>query len=182
MDIYYVVEYKGRFAFIKPFFANNHDLIFSQTFLTPTMIIGIENKLFPNNKKGYRTENKFIERHRISCTNFSKQDDVIQSIDYKKGNIIERGYMVNPTLYLAFNSKEIAEIAATTDLSLTHNECLMHPFNEIPYEMTSEEFDALKGSELLFDNGDHEDSILVGNNRMGDNERLYGVLVGNPMK
>jgi hypothetical protein len=43
----YVVKYTGPFGFIKPWTAVRDDLTFSQQFLTPSMIAGIERKLFP---------------------------------------------------------------------------------------------------------------------------------------
>lgn len=181
MGTYYVVEYIGRFAFIKPFFANSHELIYSQQFLTLTIIVGIENMLFPNNKKGCKSENKFIERHKLRCTNFSKQQEEVRSPNHKRKSIIKKGYMVNPTLYLAFNCKEAAEFASTQSISLTQNECLVYPTSNSPYQMTEKEFDELKGGELLFDDGQHEDSILVGTNRLKGGEKMYGVFVGEPI-
>ena len=43
----YVVTYKGAFAYIKPWTAVRDGETFSQQFLTPSIIEGIEKKLFP---------------------------------------------------------------------------------------------------------------------------------------
>lgn len=45
--IMYVVTYTGKFGFIKPWTAVRDGETFSQQFLTPSMIEGIEKKLFP---------------------------------------------------------------------------------------------------------------------------------------
>lgn len=43
----YVVKYTGVFGFIKPWTAVRDSLTYSQQFLTPSIIEGIEKKLFP---------------------------------------------------------------------------------------------------------------------------------------
>lgn len=43
----YIVIYKGKFGFIKPWTAVRDGETFSQQFLTPSIIEGIEKKLFP---------------------------------------------------------------------------------------------------------------------------------------
>jgi hypothetical protein len=43
----YIVKYTGQFGFIKPWTAVRDEETFSQQFLTPSMIAGIERKLFP---------------------------------------------------------------------------------------------------------------------------------------
>lgn len=45
--IMYVVTYTGKVGFIKPWTAVRDGETFSQQFLTPSMIEGIEKKLFP---------------------------------------------------------------------------------------------------------------------------------------
>ena len=42
----YIVTYKGKFGFIKPWTAVRDGETFSQQFLTPSIIEGIEKKLF----------------------------------------------------------------------------------------------------------------------------------------
>ena len=43
----YVIKYSGPFGFIKPWTAVRDIETFSQQFLTPSIIEGIEKKLFP---------------------------------------------------------------------------------------------------------------------------------------
>ena len=43
----YIVKYTGPFGFIKPLTAVRDDETFSQQFLTPSIVAGIERKLFP---------------------------------------------------------------------------------------------------------------------------------------
>ena len=45
--MYYVVRYEGPFAFIKPWTAVRDGVTYSQQFLTPSVLEGIEKKLFP---------------------------------------------------------------------------------------------------------------------------------------
>ena len=47
MELYYVVKYSGPFGFIKPWTAVRDSETFSQQFLTPSIVEGIEKKLFP---------------------------------------------------------------------------------------------------------------------------------------
>lgn len=44
---YYVVKYSGPFGFIKPWTAVRDSETFSQQFLTPSIVEGMEKKLFP---------------------------------------------------------------------------------------------------------------------------------------
>ena len=43
----YIVEYNGTFGFIKPWSAVRDSKTFSQQFLTPSIVEGMEKKLFP---------------------------------------------------------------------------------------------------------------------------------------
>lgn len=47
-EILYVVRYAGPFGFIKPWTAVRDSETFSQQFLTPSIVEGIEKKLFLN--------------------------------------------------------------------------------------------------------------------------------------
>ncbi|MFT7482658.1 MAG: hypothetical protein ACI8WW_001596, partial [Oceanospirillaceae bacterium] len=47
MEKFYVVKYTGPFGFIKPWTAVRDSETFSQQFLTPSIVEGIEKKLFP---------------------------------------------------------------------------------------------------------------------------------------
>ena len=43
----YVVKYSGPFGFIKPWTAVRDEEVYSQQFLTPSIVAGIERKIFP---------------------------------------------------------------------------------------------------------------------------------------
>lgn len=73
----YVVKYVGPFGFIKPWTAVRDSETFSQQFLTPSILEGIEKKLFPEllDISGI----KKIVRHRLSYDQVSQQQEVIQA-------------------------------------------------------------------------------------------------------
>ena len=193
--MFYVVKYTGPFGFIKPWTAVRDEEVYSQQFLTPSIIGGIERKLFPEllNKdwKIYK-----IKGHRLSYSQISQQQEQTQPRGWnekRKGKgkeysrayaILKRGILVNPVLYLAFNTKEDAEIAAKQHICLARNEDILYPHSEI-IETSENEFEQneelFSGFELVFEKNDN--SFLVGYNRMNNNEAMYGWLkvVGNPV-
>ncbi len=69
---YYIVKYTGPFGFIKPWTAVRDGETFSQQFLTPSIIEGMEKKLFPEllPAKGLQG---YIIGHRINYTGISRQ-------------------------------------------------------------------------------------------------------------
>ena len=84
----YVVTYKGQFGFIKPWTAVRDGETFSQQFLTPSIIEGIEKKLFPEllNVPGIHK----ILRHKLKYDSLDSQQEVIQprGWEYKRGCVI----------------------------------------------------------------------------------------------
>lgn len=175
--IMYVVTYTGKFGFIKPWTAVRDGETFSQQFLTPSMIEGIEKKLFPEllEKHGIHK----IVRHKLSYDALSSQQEVVQTRGFEYKNkvstrprsVIKRSVMQNPVLHLAFTSKEDAEAASRQHICLCRNEDVMLPDCDI-IEMTEEEFSAVHGFELRF--GESEQSFLVGYNRYDCNSPLSG--------
>jgi hypothetical protein len=71
---YYVVKYSGPFGFIKPWTAVRDGETFSQQFLTPSILEGIEKKLFPEtlSQKGLQG---YINGHRLNYTGISRQQE-----------------------------------------------------------------------------------------------------------
>jgi len=192
MEKYYIVKYSGPFGFIKPWTAVRDSETFSQQFLTPSIVEGIEKKLFPEllNEEGI----KKIKRHRLSYKQVSQQQEVIQTRGWnitKKGKqflferpttILMRGVLLEPVLHLAFSNKEDAEIAFKQHICLSRNEDILMPDEIIG--VSKEAFDteeAFNGYELIFENGDQ--SFHVGYNRKNQ-EPMYGWLhiVGTPLK
>jgi hypothetical protein len=184
---YYVVKYQGTFGFIKPWTAVRDELTFSQTFLSPSIIRGLELKLFPDLPKLDRPR---ILRHRLCHDGFVQQQERTQSkgggMSSKKSDEIKKGIlirqvMLNPQLYLAFEREEEALQASTQSLCLCRNEDLIFPEPNIRC-LSAEEFEALDGFECLPSTA--TEGILLGYNRYEDSQPMYGkiIIVGNPVQ
>lgn len=192
----YLVKYSGPFGFIKPWTAVRDSETFSQQFLTPSVIAGIERKLFPELLYADFGIYK-IKRHRLTYQQISQQQEQTQPRGWNaKGTakkrtyerpyaILIRGVMVNPVLFLAFETLKDAEKASVQHICLARNEDVLYPQEEI-IEVPEEEFDTndelFYGFELIFEKNDQ--SFLVGYNRLDENKPMYGWLkiVGNPVK
>lgn len=192
----YVVKYSGPFGFIKPWTAVRDSETFTQQFLTPSILAGIERKLFPE-----LLQQEFgiykIKRYRLTYQQISQQQEQTQPRGWNsKGtarnrtyerpySILIRGVMVNPVLFLSFGNFQDAEKAASQHICLARNEDILYPDDEI-LEISEIEFDTndelFYGFELIFEK--NEQAFLVGYNRMDENKPMYGWLkiVGNPVK
>ena len=190
--MYYVVKYTGQFGYIKPWTAVRDSLTYSQQFLTPSIIEGMEKKLFPEmlDKPG---EIEHIARHKLQYSGISEQaettftrgltrlpkSNLVTHGSVNKGAInftpLIRGVMVCPVLFLAFCSEDDARKASTQHLCLCRNEDVVLPDEDI-IQMTEEEFNALDGFELRFGNEKH--SFPVGYSRF-DGELKMGWLECN---
>lgn len=193
----YVVKYSGPFGFIKPWTAVRDSETYSQQFLTPSIVAGIERKLFPELLQNDDGLVKKIQRHRLSYKQVSQQQEQIQPRGWNSkgtGNnkqyfrpyaILVRGVLIEPVLGLAFSNLDEAQAASKQHICLCRNEDILYPSDEI-IETTAEEFDTneelFSGFELLF--VESEDAFLVGYNRFRKNEAMYGELhiVGAPVK
>lgn len=172
----YIVRFVGPFGFIKPWTAVRDALTYSQTFLTPSIVEGMRQKL----------EVSAILRHRLQHQGLSVQQERTQSAGWKVGakqmsrslSIIERGVMVEPQLSLAFPTLEDAEKASLQHLCLCRNEDILLPVDEIN-AMDEGAFDLLPGIELRFDSSaaSSSESFLVGFNRFAEAQPMYGCLV-----
>lgn len=190
--MYYVVKYAGQFGFIKPWTAVRDSETYSQQFLTPSIVEGIEKKLFPQLlAEEYSGKITKIVRHRLNYQGLSEQ----QERTWAKGGfvptkekgvwktnlgIINRGVLLNPYLYLAFSDETDAEEAFTQTVCLCRNEDLLFP--EALEKMTPQDFDLINGFELLFTNP--EQGFKVGYNRFANAAEMYGELkiYGNPIR
>ena len=187
---YYTVKYIGQFGFIKPWTAVRDSETFSQQFLTPSTVEGMEKKIFPE-LLGVKGIHK-IKRHRINYLGL----DVQQERTWSKGGfkasksgqkwktnlaIINRGVMLEPHLYLAFEKEEDAQKAMTEHLCLCRNEDVVLP-NEL-LEISKSDFNAINGFELLF-KSDENSMFKVGHNRFDDTNEMFGQLkvFGNPIR
>lgn len=191
MEKYYVVKYTGPFGFIKPWTAVRDSETFSQQFLTPSIVEGIEKKLFPEllSESGI----KKIKRHRLSYTQVNQQQEVIQTRGWnstRKGKqilfdrptaVLIRGVLLEPVLHLAFTTKEDAERAFKQHVCLCRNEDVLMPSDII--EVSKDDFDNqedFNGYELIFER--NEEAFQVGYHRL-TSEPMYGWLkiVGTPI-
>lgn len=184
--MYYVVKYTGKFGFIKPWTAVRDGETFSQQFLTPSIIEGMEKKLFPELLVNNGSISK-IKRHKLSYAAIDSQQEVTQTRGWKmtrkemnrERSILKRGVMLNPVLYLAFTEKSDAETAAKQHICLCRNEDVMLPDAEIS-ELNEEQFAELEGFELRF--GESDQSFLVGYNRFDGGKPMYGWIEYNGNK
>lgn len=175
----YIVKYIGKFGYIKPWTAVRDGETFSQQFLTPSILEGMEKKLFPEllAKNGQICK---ILRHKLSYAGVDMQQEVTQTRGWeKKGkkqmerkrSILKRGVLIDPILHLAFENKDDAERAANQHLCLCRNEDVMLPCPVI-IEMSEKEFSELEGFELRI--GNSEKSFLVGYNRFDSAKPMFG--------
>jgi len=198
----YLVRYSGPFGFLKPWTAVRDIETFSQQFLTPSVIEGMEKKLFPELLAESNYDLRII-RHRLTYAGISRQQEQTQPrgikqkpekitkkttiVEYfRPRSILTRGTLIEPVLYLGFSNRSDAQLASTQHLCLCRNEDVLLPDPEI-IESEESEFDkpdnGFNGFELLFEH--EKGSFLVGFNRFKNNEPMYGrlVIVGeNPLK
>ena len=195
--MYYVVKYSGPFGFIKPWTAVRDSETYSQQFLTPSIITGIERKLFPELLRNDNGEINKIFSHRLRYKQISQQQEQVQPRGWnEKGTknnksyerpyaILIRGVMIEPILFLAFRDIADAEVAVKQHICLARNEDILYPSEEI-LEVSKEEFDTdeelFAGFELILEK--NEQSFLVGYNRYKQNEKMFGYIkiVGTPVK
>lgn len=171
--MYYLVKYSGPFGFIKPWTAVRDSKTFSQQFLTPSIIEGIRQKLDVTK----------ILRHKLIYSQINVQQEKTQTRGWenkaqskqmlRNQSIIERGVLLNPILYLAFENKLDAENSSRQHICLCRNEDLLLPDKTI-LVMEEEDFKNLDGFELRF--GENENSFIVGFNRFDEAKPMYGWL------
>lgn len=167
----YVVRYTGPFGYIKPWTAVRDALTYSQTFLTPSIVEGMRQKL----------EVSAVLRHRLQHHGMNRQQERTQSAGWKTAgkqmtrplSIIKRYVMLQPTLYLAFSTREDADKAGVQHLCLCRNEDVLLPVGTT--EMTESTFDTLAGIELRF--GRAANAFIVGYDRFNAAAPMYGHLV-----
>lgn len=173
----YVITYRGSFGFIKPWTAVRDGETFSQQFLTPSIIEGIEKKLFPELLS--TTGIHKIMRHKLSYQTMSQQQEVTQARAWtntrktheRSRSIITRDVLLHPVLRLAFATAQDSVRASRQHICLCRNEDVLLPDANIE-EMDDQSFTMLKGFELRL--GRSEFSFLVGFNRFDENKPMYG--------
>ena len=191
METLYILKYTGPFGFIKPWTAVRDSETYSQQFLTPSIVAGIERKLFPELLKDDDGEIKKIVGHRLNYCGLSVQQEKTWSkggiqIKNEKGiyktniGIINRGIMIEPNLYLAFHAIEDADRAYKQTICLCRNEDILLPADL--FETGPDTFDSIEGFELVFSS--NETGFKVGYNRFKNAGEMFGELkvIGNPIR
>ena len=196
--MYYIVRYSGLFGFIKPWTAvrdggSKDGKTFSQQFLTPSIVAGIERKFFPEILNTTPFKIHKILRHRLSYSGISVQQEQTYSFGWQEKkdtifrvpSILNRGVLLNPVLHIAFGNRQDASVASGQHICLCRNEDLLYSDSDIievdeySFEQDIERF---QGYELMFETTN--DAFLVGFNRLNNNEPMYGYLkiVGTPVR
>jgi hypothetical protein len=192
MKNFFVVKYVGQFGFIKPWTAVRDSETYSQQFLTPSILEGMEKKLFPELlDEQFNGKIVKIKRNRLNYQGLDMQQertwskggiDIYKDKGQYKTNlgILIRGVMLNPHLYLAFDNQEDAAVAMTQTLCLCRNEDLVFPMEIL--EMSTEDLDTIEGFELI--PSDINTGFKVGHNRFDNASEMYGELhvFGNPIR
>lgn len=189
-QLLHIVTYTGPFGFIKPWTAVRDERTFSQQFLTPSILAGIERKLFPEllnepfeilKIRGYRLAHSgmSMQQEQTQPRGWNKEKDALT----RRYAILTRGVMLNPVLRLAFSTNEDAKVAACQHVCLCRNEDILLPHPEIVVT-TIKAFEDVPfdGFELVFE--ENEQSFLVGYNRLDGAKPMYGWLkiIGSPVK
>lgn len=188
----YIVKYTGPFGFIKPWTAVRDSETYSQQFLTPSIVEGIEKKLFPKllSEDGI----KKIKRHRLLYNHISQQQEVTQARGWnstkngkqflfeRSSSILTRGVLIEPILHLAFDNLNDAQVALKQHICLCRNEDVLLP--ETIEEINISDFcneERFPGFELIFEK--NEKSFKVGFDRR-TGLPMYGWLniIGTPIK
>jgi len=191
----YIIKYEGSFGFIKPWTAVRDSKTKSCDYLTPSILMGIERKIFPELSKNENSKLNKIIRYRLSFQDISFQQESTKSINYEqKGSknnkyfiantfIVSRGLLINPVLYLMFNSKEDADIAMEQHICLCRNEDVMLPTELIELENESEFDDEINfpGYESFSCEINDNNSIFCGMNKYTkNNQYITHKMFGNP--
>lgn len=179
--MFYVVKYTGQFGYIKPWTAVRDGKTYSQQFLTPSIIEGIEKKLFPETLNCCGQINK-IKRYKLRYSSLDLQLEQTQPRGWiqnsklktmsRPRSILVRGVMLDPELLLAFDNPADAKTASSQHLCLCRNEDVLLP-EKVILEYDEHDFQKERGFELRF--GITGQSFLVGYNRFS-NLPMYGWL------
>lgn len=169
-----------KYGFIKPYNAVRDSKTYSLTYIIPSMIDGI---IHEHGLKGK------ILRHKLTfegmTTNDFKKCHVFNDLDKNAENGVfteviksdmsmnthERHSLINPTLTLAFESKEDAEQMYTETIYIGQSEYFIYPVEF--FEATDEEFNQIEGVESFATDEDDECGFYCGNNRLKDNQPMY---------
>jgi hypothetical protein len=181
----YIVKYSGVFAFIKPWTAARDSKTKSCDYLTTSILMGIERKLFPELLIDDNGKLNKILRHRLSFQDVSFQQEA--TLSYSKENpimsTVSRGLLLNPELYLMFDNEEDAEISNEQHIYLCRNEDILLPLGitEIKNEIEFDKFDEYFGYESFSCDRNDYNSIYCGLNKYtNDKQYIFKKIFGVP--
>lgn len=189
----HIIEYSGVFGFIKPWTAVRDQKTKSLDYLTTSVLMGIERKLFPEILDNENGKLNKIKRHRLSFDAITFQQEVTKTINRllnRKDNyypeitsIIERGLLLNPKLQLLFNNLEDVEQARTQHICLCRNEDVLLPTKVIKLDNINDFDDPIDypGFETFECDNNNENSIYCGLNRYTKRKQyVEKIIVGVP--
>jgi hypothetical protein len=193
----YLVKFEGSFGFIKPWMAVRDSKTQSSNCLTPSIEMGIERKLFPELTINENGKLNKILRYRLSFQSISFQQESTRSINYERktakiGNekyfianvsTVKRGLLINPVLYLMFDSKEDADNSMSQHICLCRNEDVMLPIELIALENESEfdDKERFAGYESFSCEENADNSIYCGLNKYTKNKQyIQFKMIGTP--
>lgn len=180
----YIVKFFGDFGYIKPFTALRDVKTYSVKALPPSVVMGIETKLFDDVKNR-------ILRHRLSFTSMiptNEQTTSIQAVKTKKGvkknsSMHCRYVLLNPTLYFVVDNFDDAELMTEQTIRLSRNEDILFPDEKIIEISDINEFDTdtYSGYELIPCDSSHVNAVWYGYNRYTEKDQYaYMKIVGVP--
>jgi len=193
----YIIKYEGSFGFIKPWSAVRDTKTKSCFYLTPSILMGIERKLFPELSLNDNGKLNKILRYRLNFQDVTFQKELTRSINYinktsksnKKKyfiantNTVERGLLLNPVLYIMISSINDIDIFMSQHICLCRNEDILFPTKIIEIENddnfnTDEQF---YGYESFSCDENDDNSILCGLNKYtNDKQYIQFKMFGTP--
>ena len=172
---------KPYFGFFRPYNAVRDIETYSLTYLTPSILNGMEENMeipmgsIVRHKLTFSKERMDRELVKTAYGTIWKNGKELKCfvID-KNGNKQYNGAhikhaLINPAMVLGFKDKESAEVASKSTLYLGQTEYLIYPATGV-FEMTEENFDELPGVETFESD---EDGIDCGFNRFKENKPMY---------
>lgn len=189
-----LVKYSGKFGFIKPWTSVRDGKTRSSFYLTQSILMGIERKLFPSIKLNENGILNYIEDYLLDFDSISFQTEVTNSINLVKKKsrkinyyepnkgIVSRGVLINPILYLVFRDDEnIKETLLNQHICLCRNEDILYPIeiNEVPLDYNLKVDN--NGYTSCVSDKDNPASIYCGQNKYTGKEQYIDFeIIGEP--
>ncbi len=189
----YITIFKGDFGFIKPWSAVRDSKTRSNYYLSPSILMGIEIKIFPELLKNENGKLNKIMGYRLSFLGTTWQQESTKSINFERkidnrnknhyfkaqSSIINRGYLLYPELYLIFNNAEDANIAMEQHVCLCKNEDILLPIKMLELNSLEDFNEDYPGYESV--ESDETKGIYCGLNQYtGKKQYIEFRMIGEP--